>query len=385
MPKQLQMTQKISDAISRSTDGSVDPSTVAVFECAAFNTLPITKKGTLFQGATATEQTLLQMATYLNTGTNFVPLHTLHDQGENLPVGRVFSGQVVPDANGMAELRTLFYLPLTETDLIQKLDTGVIDEVSVGLKTQHMNCSECGWDYLGADSTFENLWGQHCINDHQIGEAGVHLILSGMDRFMELSLVSLGAAKNAKIMSRTKSLMGEANYNLQLASSGIAPEATILFSTITKPKELSMDLTQLVAELTNAKAANQVNEVNLAAQKTQVDTLTAANADLLTQNTTLKAQADVSKVPALEAQLAEAQTSLTAAIGFVRKEADRISVAANLALPVAEATLEVLTAAIETGRAKLQETIPVGGRSLNASAGTGNAGATTSNSSFKTK
>lgn len=382
MAKQLELTPKIIAAIARSTDGGVDPTSVSVFECAAFNTLPVSKKGSLFDGARSTENTLRQMADYLNAGTNFVPLHSLHDQGYALPYGRVFAGDVVMSSQGLPELRTLFYLPNTEVDLIGKLDTGVIDEVSVGLRTQHMNCSECGFDYLGSEASGDNFWSQSCNNEHQIGVDGVHVILSGLDRFLELSLVSLGAAKNAKVMSRAKSLLGEATYTQQLQASGIAPEATLLFTTI--KKEELMDLTVLVADLTNAKAANLVSEAAIAASKAQVDTLTASNTALTAQVASLTAAADT-KLPAVQAALDAATASLTEAVAYVRTEAHRVAVASSSEKPADTADFTQLVASIATSRSKLAETIPVGGRSMNASAGTGEVAVNAPRSSFKTK
>lgn len=382
MGKRLDITPKIATAIARSTDNSVDPNTVAVFETIALNTLPLNKRGGLFDKATTSEITLRQMADFLNTGTNFVPLHLLHDQGENLPVGRAFAGDVFVTANGITELRVLFYLPLNAEDLITKLDTGVIDEVSVGLKTQHINCSECGWDYLSPEASFENIWTRTCNNGHEIGVDGVHTILNGMERFFELSLVSLGAANNAKILSRTKSLLGEASYNQQLAASGIHPEVTILFASPThKPKEASMDMTQLIAELTTAKANDQVKTAELTAAKLATDALTAENTKLKEEVVALKASAAPAEVTA---QLAKTKEDLVAALAYTRTEADRLAVAAGLEKPAADADLATLTASISTARTKLTQEIPTGG-SMNQGQPESTGAQTTAPSAFKTR
>lgn len=381
MPKQLKLTPSITAAIARSTDGSVDPETVAVYEARALSTLPVSKKYSLFDGATVTENTLSQMATFLNTGTNFVPLHTLHKQGYELPVGRVFQGEVMTE-NGVTELRTLFYVPKTETEIVNSLEAAVIDEVSVGLKTQHINCSECGFDYLGADAGPEHRWSLTCANGHVIGENGVHTLLSGMDKFLELSLVSLGAANNAKILSRAKSILGSEQYG-QLAASGVQPEATILFSIPTHPKESSMDLTVLVADLTKAQAANLVNEATITANKTKIEALTASQSTLQAEVATLKAAADV-KLPEVQAKLDETKASLDVAVSFVRAEADRLAVAAGLDKPAAEADFAALSASIEASKTKLSASLPVGGVSQPATAAPG-AKAATQAASFKTR
>jgi hypothetical protein len=388
MGKRLDITPKIAAAIARSTDGSVDPATVAVFETGALNTLPLSKKGTLFDQGRVTETTMRQMADYLNKGTDYAPLHKVHDQAEGgMPVGRVFAGEVIPDADGNPELRCQFYLPLdTEASLINKLDTAVQEEVSVGLQAQHINCSECGFDYLGAEATWEHIYFRQCPNEHTVGENGVHTIMNGMKNFLELSLVSRGAAKGTKIYSRAKAALGEEGYK-QLAANGSHMEATILFASPTTlpKKEHQMDMTVLVEKLTTAQASVLVKDAELVTEKAANTALTAKVTDLTAQVATLTASADVTKVTGLETQLAAATASVTAALTFVRAEADRLAVASGLTKPAADANLETLTASITTSRTKLQETLPVGGKANDANSGAGDKQANLSAVSYKTK
>lgn len=363
MTKRLEITPKIAAAIARSTDSSVDPNTVAVFETAALNTLPLNKKGGLFDQARASETTLRQMADYLNQGTNYAPLHVEHDQGGNLPVGRVFAGEVVTSAEGYPELRNLFYVPLsTGADLIGKLESAVIDEVSVGLKSSHINCSECGFDYLGADSTYENIWMRTCNNDHEIGVNGVHTILNGMDKYMELSLVSRGAAQKTKIVAKAKSLLGEDGYKA-LAASGHQPEATLLFASPTHPvkKENSMDINALVDQLTTTKASVIQKDSEIAAVKAENVTLNASVTNLTAEVATLKAAAAPADVTA---KLTAAEAAVVEATTFVREEAVRLTTAAGLPALAEGIGFADLKAAITTARTKLQETLPVGGISV---------------------
>lgn len=385
--KQLTITPQIEAAIKRSTDGSVDPATVAVYEVSSFNTLPVTKRG-LFNGARASETTLQQMATYLNSGTNYAPLQIEHNLGEALPAGRTFAGDVLKDESGVAELRTLIYIPRNTAegpDLITKLDAGVIDEVSVGLQALHLNCSECGFDYRGPDATFSNLYNGICANEHEIGVNGVHVILNGMDKFYEQSLVSRGAAKNTKIISRAKAVMGADDYN-RLAASGQSPEIITLFATpTTLPKEPTMDMKELIGELTTAKASVTVTEGKLTAATAQVTELSATIATLTAENATLKTNADATKVAALTTEVEGLKASSAAALEYVRTEANRLAVAANLTAPAADADLEALKASIETSRSRLSTTLPVGGA---AHTKDGNGGAVSADgaiASFKTR
>lgn len=355
MSKKLQITPQIADWISKSTDGSVDPNTVSVFECIATNSLPLTKRGTLFDKAIIPQATLQAMADAVNNGA-FVPFHTLHKQGVELPVGRVFRGEVNVRADGIAELRALLYVVNTETDLISKIEGGAIDEVSVGLVTKHINCSVCGWDYKGEDATFAHIYSQTCENGHTLGENGTHTILNGLDTWLETSFVSLGAANNAKILSRAKSLMGDERYN-KLAASGIAPEATTLFCSLTLTKEPKMDIKELVDSLTTIKAEKIGVEGELSTAKADVARLTGEVATLQGKVTELTAQAN----PELTEQLKTAQASLAEATGVIRAEADRLTVAAGMEKPAEAATIAELSSAIASAKSKLAAAIPAGG------------------------
>jgi hypothetical protein len=388
MSKRLEITPKIAAAIARSTDSSVDPNTVAVFETGALNTLPISKKGTLFDGGRVTETTLREMADYLNNGTNYAPLHVVHDQGDGaLPVGRVFAGEVVNN-EGIAELRNLFYLPLdTGAELISKLDTSVIDEVSVGLRTKHITCSECGFDYLGAEATWEHIYYRTCPNEHELGVNGVHTVSSGLDKYMELSLVSRGAASKTRIYPRAKSLLGEDSYK-KLAASGVQPEATILFASPTQPTKKdkpAMDMEKLIGDLTDIKASVKVKDQELTAANTTITDLKAKVTTLEGEVTTLKANADVTKVTGLEAQVTALTTEKDAALSFVRSEAERLAVAAGTEKPAADANLETLKASIESSRTKLNATLPVGGRAKDPHADLSDTAPQAYTQSFKTR
>jgi len=236
--KEVTATKDMLSQIEKISESPVDAKDIAIFETIAMNTEPLKKAGTIFDKAVVTEETLRQMAEAVNSGHESVPLHTLHRQGYELPVGRVFQAEVISKGTDQAELRALFYVPRSEADLVSKINLGVLDEVSVGMKSKQMLCSKCGFDFLGKDATLENLWTRTCANDHVIGEDGTHLQLVGLDMWMELSLVSRGAAKKPKILGRAKQVMGQENYD-KVAASGVQPEAVVLF-TSAQSKEVEM-------------------------------------------------------------------------------------------------------------------------------------------------
>lgn len=380
MGKKLKITPQITEALRASTkDPEFDPSSVSVFECVAFNTLPINKRG-LFSGARASESLLHEMANYVSKlGDDVVPMHSNHDQGYDLPVGRVFAAQVVTNEKGLPDLNVMFYLSNSEAKLVEKVDTSSIEEVSVGVASTHLNCSACGFDYLGPDSSSDNIYGLECGNGHKIGEDGTHVILNGLQRWMELSLVSLGAAKNAKILSRTKSLLGAQAYET-LAATGRAPEATVLFANLpltNKPESKKMDIKDLVelnAGLSGKVAVADHKVVELTAAVTNV---TKERDELRTKlaEVEVKLTAATSATSPTVTELAAAKTEMAAQLAFVRTEADRLAVASGASKLPEAATFAELTASIAECRKNLTESFgkaaPVtkaGAVSLNASA-----------------
>lgn len=363
MPKRLDITPKIKAALIKATDGAVDGSTVAVFETISLNTKPLSKRG-LFDKGVVTPNTLQQMANYVNGGGN-VPLHTMHDQGSELPVGKTFMGEIFEDTNGMPELRSLFYVPLDKTDLISDLENDVISEVSVGMQTLHINCSTCGWDYMSDEATFSNLYNGVCANDHEIGVDGVHVMLNGLARWYEQSLVSLGAANGAKIQARTKSLMGAENYD-KLAASGHNPEITVLYATSPLKKANKMDIEKLNAQLIESGTnlgitKSELTSVNatLATTKTALDAAQAAlvtkdkEIATLTAAATAFAATDATK---LKLELTAAQEAAETARKTLLAETTRMAVALGLDKPKDDAAIETLVAELATNRTKMEAT-----------------------------
>lgn len=234
--KQLDVTDAMLQQIQSISDVDISADDIVIFEAAAFNTAPLNKRGSIFDQARASRMTLEEMAAAVNSGEESVPLHTLHMQGYELPIGKVFQAYLYDTPQGETELRAQFYIPKSERSLIEKLNLGVLDEVSVGMKSKQLLCSKCGFDYFGEDSDFMYILEQTCENGHTIGLDGTHAKLVGMDKWMELSLVSRGAAEKPKILSRAKSLLPQGMQD-RIAASGLLPEATVLFASPSKMKE----------------------------------------------------------------------------------------------------------------------------------------------------
>lgn len=330
--KAIDATAEILAQIERVTGTAVAADDIVVFEAAVASTLPLNKMGSIFHQGRISEDTLRQMAAALNSGEESVPLHTLHAQGYELPIGKVFQGEVIRSADGEAELRAMFYLPKSEASMVEKINLGIIDEVSVGLKSKALLCSKCGFDYFGPDASFENLYSQTCENDHTVGTDGTHVKLSGLDKWMELSLVSRGASSKPKILGRTKQVMAKETYD-RIAADGLPPEAVVLFTASDDKKDddlmdpevkamfdaLGAQLTELTERVTAltpkeptaeelaAAAAAEAEAAALAAAAAEAEAaaLAAAEADEDSeQDTALKAELDAAK-----ARIAELEAS----------------------------------------------------------------------------
>lgn len=332
--KAITPTAEMLAQIERVTGTSMAAEDIAVFETTALNTKPLNKAGSIFNQATVTEDTMRQMAAALNSGAESVPLHTLHAQGYELPIGKVFQGEVIKTTDG-AELRAMFYLPASETTMVEKINLGIIDEVSVGLKSKAMLCSKCGFDYLDADSSFEHFWDQTCANGHTIGVDGTHVVLSGMDKWMELSLVSRGAANQAKILGRTKQVMAKETYD-RIAASGQIPEAVVLFTASDKKEIKSMDPeTKAALDALGAQLAGLTELVNASLtpkEPTEAELAAAAAAEA---EAAAALAAETSELAALKTELEEAKA-----------ERDALKAAAEATPPNTDANL---TAGVPVG------------------------------------
>jgi hypothetical protein len=246
--KRLKPTDKIKEKLAAalgSDDFAIE--NFAVFETIAINDLPVSKIGSIYDGSRMTEATLQAMVDYINKET-FLPLHTLHQQSRELPVGRVFHAELHKTSNqngrSVNEVRALFYIPVTNDagkQLADSIDTGIVNEVSVGSRPQKLMCSghDCNFDYM-APNTFMNWLDQTCPNDHTIGQNGIHVIFDGLRKFYELSLVSQGAADHARIVAPDQSIAA-ANDDL--------PSYQVLYATKGKEDKIMKLTAAQVAEL----------------------------------------------------------------------------------------------------------------------------------------
>lgn len=300
MAKAVEVTQNIVEAMQRAFGQQVNPADYTVFEATAVNNSPLNKRGTLFEGAVITRGALMEMADLLNSDS--VPViynHNSYGNDEVMPVGQVFMGRVVEDDDKeYAELRVLFAIANSENDpkrttLVNDLNKGVINEVSIGALFKRAISSETGFDFFGPDASMLDILNREDDEGNVVGE-GMHVILSGLDSWMELSLVQRGAARRARIAVKEDQVFSE-DRRQRLAASGIPTEAVILTASFSDGQSkrsddmsdikeftasltaLSGDLATAKVELTAAKAKNTELEASLAAK---TEALEAAQAEL---------------------------------------------------------------------------------------------------------
>lgn len=350
--KQLDMNPELEAQIKAAVGPDVVVEGLAVFEAIAINSRPLPgKRGSIFEAATVSALTLSQMADSINNG-NHLPLISDHEL-MGTPKGRVFSAATGFAADGSVELRVLFYVDPTEETLVSKLNAGSLDEVSVSFLSSQMLCSECGWDYFGSESTAENIYTRTCANDHTVGVDGVHVLLVGLNQFVELSLVSRGAADKPKIVGKSESKLKPSG--LRLAAKGFEVDGLICRASLGE-EVVSFDPNKLITDLTNSQA--QV--ITLGADKSRLEgELTAANAQVteLTE-----------KVSTLTTQLSEAnskpnnEVDYQAALSYLKDVLKNVLTASGAEVPAElPATVAELTAAINEKTSNLTAILPVGG------------------------
>lgn len=316
--KQITKTNQILQLLRDSTGEEGTFENLIVYEAIALNTMPLRKRHPLYKGAIVDLNVLYQMAEAVNLES--IPVHIQHESDFALPKGRVFNGRVVG-----SELRVLFYIDKNEIEAINKIDNSVVDQVSVSILTKQILNSVSGFDYLGADSTIENIYSGMDNDGNVIGEKGVYAHLINLDAWFELSLVGTGGAQNARIVSRDKSVFGSSFE--KLAASGVDPSIFLLAaSTETNKMDLSefiTKLTETTAEIVTVKTDLDTANATIASLNSQVETLTDANA-------------------ALEAKLLEEPEGLTLALTSLQGVATKLIAASGKTDPVAQSLTEVM-------------------------------------------
>lgn len=349
--KQVQKTEQILNQLRASFGPDAELTSLAVYETRALNSLPLRKSGGIFKGARNSLRLLQQMADWVNGES--VPLHLSHDTS-GLPYGRAFHGALVDN-----ELRLLFAIDAgSHADVVAKLESGVLDQVSVGFNMKSLGCSKCGFNFIGASA--ENFYNLTCDEGHTIGQDGVHVWVDDLEYFFELSLVGMGAAEGATIVGRSDArLANNPSAQQRLAASADAgPFGVRLSPHIEEVSTMTPDqLARFEANITAAATAT----AQLTAVTTERD---AAAARIVELDAALAAALAAAPEADVAAELAAAQADVATAVAVLQAEATAVLTALGEEAPAElSADVPALTALIAEKRAAFAAVIPVGGAS----------------------
>lgn len=344
--KRLAITPLIEQHLRRALGPDVVPSSYAVFEATAFNTLPIRKRIPLYQDARADVAFLHEMAAQI--AAESLPLQVMHSS-EDLPSGRVFHGEVIPNGNDF-DLRVLFFVDPAEADSIAKIETGTVDQVSVSIVPKQILNSVSGFDYLGEEATFEHIMTGDDGEGNILGQNGCYGRLVGLAAFHEMSLVGMGGATNARIIRRDQSYFGS-SYQ-KLAASGVDPNAYVLTATFKESPE--MDLKELVDRLEAQSAKIAQLEATNCALKTETETLGKTVSELETERDARVAAEDHAAAEAARDEAVDAlrEVAKTVQTASNQAEGELPSDVAGLKMFIKERQTDLASLMIAGGRAK---------------------------------
>ena len=380
MFKQVEKTTAVQDMIKAAYgDDSVPMDDLAVFEAQAVSTRPLRRRNGIYQGAQIGVDVLHAMAASIKGKDGSLPVQRMHNPG--IPVGRLFAAAVRPIENGHSALHAMFYMARRDSDLVNKIDTGVLTDVSVGMRPKQVLCSACGWDYKGSESTLDNLLDCTCANGHVIGTDGVSARMHGLETWDELSLVDRGASPGASILPRSRHALAKSPaFEQMLLSRGFDDSVFFLRASATLDIEPAPPLSPPPAPARNP--INMDELVTLKAEKI------VADRDLLAAN--LQLTAAQTELTALRAKVADVETKLAAALALdaVKVKADAEAAGAFIeevlkaSLAATGGKLESLPATIAERismvrelRAQLAMRIPAGGATRPPETGTGDGSA----------
>ncbi|PZP71776.1 hypothetical protein [Methylorubrum populi] len=318
--KQLPLTDELKARL-KAVAPDVDAEKVAIFEAAALSTAPVRKKHPVYMGAVHTTNFLAQMMGELKKESR--PLQIMHgsSDGDQLPIGRVFDGQLSEGTgiDGATELLTLFWIDNSHPDLIAKVNSGTIDQVSVAILGKSAKSSATGFDFMGPDADIENIWLGVDDKGNKMGENGVHVIVDDLDAWFEMSLVGQGGAQGARIKGRQLQLSASGQevpqLTLELSTGSASPKPDPTPEPGTTKDTFDMDAKEFAAliaaeatKLANAESAKTAAETRATAAEARVTALEADVARLSSAEQATKLTTAEARVTELETQLSAAQT-----------------------------------------------------------------------------
>lgn len=364
MTKQIEMTEELKQKFAEKFGEDTDSSKFYIFECRAFSTEAV-HQGTIFDGATADQSILNGMADKINNTNENIGIHVMHNDND-LNIGRAFSARLAVDDNGHTALYAYCAILRDETSdsIINKIENNVLDEVSVQFVAEHAYCSECHWDYMGEDSTFENWWDKTCANGHTIGVDGCHLEMEGLANFSEISIVNRGAAKNPKILSQKKRSFFSEGELMSLAASGKTPEFLVatfnskLENIMTDKTNVSLSAEQV--EAMKAELAEMKKQLDLGEKIKGLEATLSEKEAVVSEKEAALAEKEA-ELKELNEKLSAAESEKKAVLEFLQEQVKKVALAAGKEKVEVPSDLGEISAMLSENQQILATLVPAGG------------------------
>lgn len=215
MTKRVELTEELKNKIRTRCGSDIDFSSAAFYQARIVSTEPISQNS-IYNKAQLARSTIFELEEFFNNDPQLnVTLQVMHNQMV-LPAGRVVAVRAIDEPDGLnSALYGVFMVSNEHQEYINKLDNGIIDEVSISMLAKKLLCSECGFDLREAnpEEQFMAFFFHQCpkCEVELGGKDGAHLNLVGVEEFTEVSLVTRGAARHAKILDSSKQLALAAN------------------------------------------------------------------------------------------------------------------------------------------------------------------------------
>lgn len=253
MAKRLTLTENLINKIKEKCGEDVNLSSMVYYQARGISTEPISQNS-LYDKGILTREALMDFVRLINEPLNTVTIQTMHDTSV-LPTGKVFYAELKDEPSGHSAVYTVFGVSVQHQDIIDKVDNGIIDEVSFGFQPKQILCSECNKDFLDEDVDFFDLITGTCPECGAVmGKDGAHVIVPAIERVSELSLVTRGAAKHAKILDSIyqMAMSDENSPVITLTKKGVKDDLLKLNLCSTINKEVDMNKEDLEAALSAA-------------------------------------------------------------------------------------------------------------------------------------
>lgn len=391
MAKRVVLDENIISKMKSVLGEDISPDNYAVYKARSISTEPVSKRGcSLLDHAVPTSNFIRSLVSLGTEPQKNISVHTMHDS-HDLAIGRVIDIWEVTEFNSV--MAAYAYLAILKTednaDVIEKIDSGILDEVSIGFEIKHGKCSVCGFDFfdndLDEEDKLEAQWFGSCPNGHKMGKDGAHLVIEEAKSFSEISIVNQGAAHNAKIQEIAKFSLSfddaKKNAKTLLAEVGNTTILTKLESKMTEEEmttkfaEMEAKMAEMEAKLSASEDAAPAPEGDKPAEASAPEGDKPAEACADEGNKSVDAapadeeEKKDEKVVALEAEVEELkakkdslESELSAAKTLFAEEVNKALIAAGKEKVSEETEMSAMAKALHDANITLAA-IPVGGRS----------------------